>query len=103
MKGVCPYVDWLYGIDAKWWNTSFMSQWPNEIPTHSMYWKTRKQSQTSSEKRPKMQFLKLQHSNSLKGLENKEKRQVFIPAACIGDPNGIRTHITTVKGWCPNH
>ena len=21
----------------------------------------------------------------------------------IGDPNGIRTHITTVKGWCPNH
>ena len=20
----------------------------------------------------------------------------------IGDPNGIRTHITTVKGWCPN-
>ena len=21
----------------------------------------------------------------------------------IGDPNGIRTHIPTVKGWCPNH
>ena len=20
----------------------------------------------------------------------------------IGDPNGIRTHIPTVKGWCPN-
>lgn len=36
--------------------------------------------------------------NSLKGLENKAKRQVFIPAACIGDPNGTRTHIATVKG-----
>lgn len=21
----------------------------------------------------------------------------------FGDPYGIRTHITTVKGWCPNH
>lgn len=50
-----------------------------------------------------MQFSNLQHSNSLKALENKEKRQVFIPTVCIGDPNEIRTRIATVKGWCPNH
>ena len=54
--------------------------------------------QASSEKLPKRRFSKNEHSNSLKALKNKEKRQVFIPAACIGDPNGIRTHITTVKG-----
>ena len=32
-----------------------------------------------------MQFSKNEHSNSLKALENKEKRQVFIPTACIGE------------------
>lgn len=41
--------------------------------------------------------------NSLKALENKEKAAILQAAVCIGDPNGIRTHITTVKGWCPNH
>ena len=39
----------------------------------------------SSEKLPKTRNLKNKHSNSLKALENKEKRQVFIPAVCIGD------------------
>ena len=34
-----------------------------------------------------MSFSKNEHSNLLKGLENKEKRQVFIPTVCIGDPN----------------
>ena len=24
------------------------------------------------------------------------------PVFCFGDPNGIRTHDTTVKGWCLN-
>ena len=52
----------------------------------------------SSEKLPKTPFSKIQHSNSRKGLVNKAKRQVFIPAVCIGDPNGTRTHIATVKG-----
>ena len=41
----------------------------------------------SSEKLPKTPFSKNKHSNSLKALENKEKRQVFIPAACIGEPD----------------
>lgn len=48
-----------------------------------------------------MRFLKLQHSNSLKALENKEKRQFFIPAACIGDPNGIRTRVAALRGPRP--
>ena len=30
-------------------------------------------------------FSKIRLSNSLKGLENKETRQVFTPAVCIGD------------------
>lgn len=37
-------------------------------------------------------------SNSLQALENKEKAAILQAAICIGDPNGIRTHITTVKG-----
>ena len=72
--------------------------------------------QASSEKLPKRRFSKIIHCaradalcaltgrlilrrhlkttkavfaipNSLKGLENKEKRQVFIPAVCIGEQN----------------
>ena len=34
---------------------------------------------------PKTPFSKIRLSNSLKGLVNKAKRQVFIPAVCIGD------------------
>ncbi len=45
----------------------------------------------------------MKHPNLLKALEIKEKAAIFMTAVCIGDPNGIRTHITTVKGWCPNH
>ena len=48
-----------------------------------------------------MQFLKLQHSNSLKALENKEKAAILQAAICIGDPNEIRTRVTAVKGRCP--
>ena len=50
-----------------------------------------------------MAFSENKHSNSVKYLIYKRKTAVFIPAVCIGDPNGIRTHIPTVKGWCPNH
>lgn len=72
-----------------------VSQRPNRIQTLLIYWKTKTLSQKSSEKLPKTQFSNLQHSNSLKGLENKEKRQAFIPTVCIGDPNaGVGW-----KGW----
>lgn len=39
----------------------------------------------SSEKFPKMQFLKIKHPNSTKALKNKEKQQVFIPSVCMGE------------------
>lgn len=55
----------------------------------------------SSKNLPKMPFSKNEHSNSRKALENKEKRQVFIPAACIGDPNGIRTRVAALRGPRP--
>ena len=48
-----------------------------------------------------MPFSKNGHSNSLKALENKEKRQVFIPTVCIGDPNGIRTRVAALRGPRP--
>ena len=35
--------------------------------------------------------------------KKQEVRPQNLTAVLIGDPNGIRTHITTVKGWCPNH
>ena len=57
--------------------------------------------QTSSENSPKMTFSNLQHSNSIKRLIYKRKTAVFIPAACIGDPNEIRTRVTAVRGRCP--
>ena len=44
-----------------------------------------------------MQFSKTQHSNSLNILENKEKRQAFMPTAYIGEPDGIRTHDPLIK------
>ena len=37
-------------------------------------------------------------SNSLKALVCIAKQRPEKSAVCIGDPNGIRTHITTVKG-----
>ena len=37
-------------------------------------------------------------SNSLKALVCIAKQRPKKSAVCIGDPNGIRTHITTVKG-----
>ena len=37
----------------------------------------------------------------MKCLENKAKRQVFIPAVCIGDPNGIRTRVAALRGPRP--
>ena len=40
----------------------------------------------------------IEYSNLPKGLKNKEKAGILQPAVCIGDPNGTRTHITTVKG-----
>ena len=43
-----------------------------------------------------MQFSKNEHSNSLKALENKEKRQVFIPTVCIGEPDSMKTAQKTV-------
>ena len=36
-----------------------------------------------------MQFSKNKHSNSVKRLIYKRKTAVFIPAACIGDPNAM--------------
>ena len=36
--------------------------------------------------------------------ENKEKTSLLCEVLCIkfGDPYGIRTHVTTVRGWCLN-
>lgn len=74
---------------------------PNEIPTQTNHWKTRKYKQTSSENSPKMQFSNLQHSNSVKCLIYKRKTAVFVPAVWNGDPNEIRTRVTAVRGRCP--
>lgn len=48
-----------------------------------------------------MQFLKIEHSNSLKALENKEKATILQAAVCIGDPNESRTRVTALRGPCP--
>lgn len=40
-----------------------------------------------------MAFSKNEHSNSVKCLIYKRKTAVFIPAVCIGDPNGIVLNI----------
>ena len=37
------------------------------------------------------------NSNSLKGLETKEKAGISQPAVCIGEPDGIRTHDPLIK------
>lgn len=55
----------------------------------------------SSENSPKMAFSKNKHSNSVKCLIYKRKTAVFIPAVCIGDPNGIRTRVAALRGPRP--
>ena len=55
----------------------------------------------SSEKCTKMQFLKLQHSNSLKALVYIAKQRPEKSAVCIGDPKETRTPVLAVRGRCP--
>ena len=55
----------------------------------------------SSEKCPQMQFLNLQHSNSLKALVYIAKQHTKKSAVCIGDPNGIRTRVAALRGPRP--
>lgn len=46
-----------------------------------------------------MQFLKIEHSNSLKALENKEKAAILQAAVCIGDSSAMNFELLLRKDY----